>query len=163
MLNDPLTPKILAALANQPNWVVATPSAAPPSTEPPATAAPPDAAHVAPRCPRCGGTHRLEQCPQVKSIEYYEDGSVRRVEFHESLRPSEPSAPLVARQLVVGSRGEGESLPEVRRTRPRAVLPAVGDRADEVGRLRPAPRAWDGLGLVAVLDEHEQHRQLVVV
>ena len=72
------------------------------------TAAPPDAAHVAPKCPRCGGTHRLEQCPQVKSIEYYPDGSVRRVEFHESPRPSEPSAPWWGdnSSWVVAARGK---------------------------------------------------------
>lgn len=123
MMSNLLTPEILAALADQPRWTVITPSATSPSTEPPATvtpvvgrvafgsttqaacmmsgsttaAAPSDAAHyeayIAPRCPRCDGLHRLEQCPQVKSIEYYEDGSVRRVEFHESLRPSEPSDP----------------------------------------------------------------------
>ena len=134
MTSNLLTPEILAALANQPTWMV-TPSAtsnaghvdgvtaAPPSTEPPTTgtrvvvrvtygsttqttpevahkmsgsttAAPSDAAHVAPKCPRCYGTHRLEQCPQVKSIEYYPDGTtVKRVEFHEPPRPSEPTAP----------------------------------------------------------------------
>ena len=106
MTHDLLTPKILAALANQPTWTVVTPSATSPSTEPPttvtpeaarmmsgSTTAPLDAAHVAPKCPRCHGMHRLEQCPQVKSIEYYEDGSVRRVEFHETPRPLEPSTP----------------------------------------------------------------------
>jgi hypothetical protein len=38
--------------------------------------------NVALICPRCGANHRLEQCPQVKAIEYHEDGrTIRRVEF----------------------------------------------------------------------------------
>ena len=40
--------------------------------------------YVALICPRCGANHRLEQCPQVKSIEYHEDGrTIRRVEFFD--------------------------------------------------------------------------------
>lgn len=40
--------------------------------------------YVALICPRCGANHRLEQCPQVKAIEYHEDGhTVRRVEFFD--------------------------------------------------------------------------------
>lgn len=35
-------------------------------------------------CPRCARDHRLEQCPQVKVIEYRKDGrTIRRVEFFE--------------------------------------------------------------------------------
>jgi hypothetical protein len=40
--------------------------------------------YVALICPRCGANHRLEQCPQVKAIEYHEDGrTIRRVEFFD--------------------------------------------------------------------------------
>jgi hypothetical protein len=40
--------------------------------------------YVALICPRCGANHRLEQCPEVKAIEYYEDGrTIRRVEFFD--------------------------------------------------------------------------------
>ena len=38
-------------------------------------------------CPRCGGNHYLEKCPQVKAIEYHENGSIKRVEFLEPLPP----------------------------------------------------------------------------
>lgn len=33
-------------------------------------------------CPYCGGGH-TEPCPNVKAIEYYQDGSIKRVEFRE--------------------------------------------------------------------------------
>lgn len=47
--------------------------------------------YVAAICPRCGATHRLEQCPQVKAIEYHVDGrTIRRVEFHEGYFPGPP-------------------------------------------------------------------------
>ena len=40
--------------------------------------------YVALICPRCGANHRLEQCPEVKAIEYGEDGrTIRRVEFFD--------------------------------------------------------------------------------
>ena len=32
-------------------------------------------------CPRCGGAHRLEQCHQVRAIEYYQNGKIKRAEF----------------------------------------------------------------------------------
>lgn len=32
----------------------------------------------------CGMTHTgVGQCPRVKAVEYYENGMVRRVEYHE--------------------------------------------------------------------------------
>lgn len=37
-------------------------------------------------CKWCGRLH-LEVCPRVKAIEYHENGTVKRVEFHDS-RPS---------------------------------------------------------------------------
>jgi hypothetical protein len=33
-------------------------------------------------CPYCGNYHRTK-CPMVKSIEYFDNGSIRRVEFVE--------------------------------------------------------------------------------
>jgi hypothetical protein len=32
-------------------------------------------------CPRCGGSHHIEQCPQVKAIEYDERHRIKRIEF----------------------------------------------------------------------------------
>ena len=32
-------------------------------------------------CPRCGGAHTIEKCPQVKAIEYRKNGSIKRVEY----------------------------------------------------------------------------------
>jgi hypothetical protein len=46
-----------------------------------------------PVCPRCHGAHALAQCPQVKTIEYYKDGSIRRVEFFETVG-SRPIGPV---------------------------------------------------------------------
>lgn len=38
--------------------------------------------YVAVICPRCKGNHDLRECPQVKAIEYHEDGiRIKRVEF----------------------------------------------------------------------------------
>ena len=37
-------------------------------------------------CPRCKGGHYLQECPQVKVIEFQEDGhTIRRVEFFETV------------------------------------------------------------------------------
>lgn len=39
-------------------------------------------------CARCGGmAHPPEQCPCVKAVEYYENGTVKRIEYHERLQP----------------------------------------------------------------------------
>lgn len=51
---------------------------------------------IAPLCPRCGGVHVFQQCPQVRAIEYYPDGSIKRVEFlapGDYLPPSRPDWP----------------------------------------------------------------------
>lgn len=32
-------------------------------------------------CQHCGNVH-AGQCPRVKAVEYYRDGSVKRVEYH---------------------------------------------------------------------------------
>ena len=32
-------------------------------------------------CRRCGGSHFIEQCPQVKAIEYDEQHRIKRIEF----------------------------------------------------------------------------------
>ena len=32
-------------------------------------------------CPHCGGTHK-ETCHKIRAIEYYENGTIKRVEFH---------------------------------------------------------------------------------
>ena len=32
-------------------------------------------------CPRCNGSHPIEQCPQVKAIEYDEQHRIKRIEF----------------------------------------------------------------------------------
>ena len=34
-------------------------------------------------CPRCGGGHRHEQCPQVRAVEYDRRGRIKRVEYFE--------------------------------------------------------------------------------
>lgn len=41
-----------------------------------------DAWYVAVVCPRCKGNHHLQECPQVRAVEYHEDGiRIKRVEF----------------------------------------------------------------------------------
>lgn len=49
--------------------------------EAPELPAPPPVAKVE-RCPYCGGRH-MAACSRVKSIEYFENGQVKRVELHE--------------------------------------------------------------------------------
>jgi len=45
-------------------------------------------------CPHCGGLHG-PRCPEVKAIEYFEDGSIRRIEYLTlSDRGSQMGAPL---------------------------------------------------------------------
>lgn len=34
-------------------------------------------------CQWCGVIHLTAKCPQVKAIEYFENGTVKRVEFHD--------------------------------------------------------------------------------
>lgn len=33
-------------------------------------------------CPHCGGTHP-GQCWRIKSIEYHDNGSIKRIEYHQ--------------------------------------------------------------------------------
>jgi hypothetical protein len=33
------------------------------------------------KCCYCGALHEVQMCPKIKSIEYFENGSVKRVEF----------------------------------------------------------------------------------
>jgi hypothetical protein len=33
-------------------------------------------------CPYCGGRHKGIVCPKIRAIEYFENGTVKRVEFH---------------------------------------------------------------------------------
>lgn len=42
-------------------------------------------------CPRCRGPHPIEECPQVKAIEYDEQHRIKRVEF---LTPGDYMPPL---------------------------------------------------------------------
>lgn len=35
-------------------------------------------------CDYCGGHHLFTTCPRIKAIEYHQDGTVKRVEFHEA-------------------------------------------------------------------------------
>lgn len=36
-----------------------------------------------PTCRYCDGTHDSIKCPRIKSIEFYEDGTVKKVEFKD--------------------------------------------------------------------------------
>lgn len=38
-------------------------------------------ADAAPKCPHCGSMPHSGVCPSVKAIEYYPDGTVKRVEY----------------------------------------------------------------------------------
>jgi hypothetical protein len=45
-----------------------------------------EAGHMVVLCGRCGqSAHPPEQCPQVKAVEYFENGTVKRVEYHEQV------------------------------------------------------------------------------
>jgi len=50
------------------------------------------------KCPHCGLIHDTT-CPRIKSIDYYKDGSVKRIEFHlptpisSTVSPPPPSPP----------------------------------------------------------------------
>ena len=35
-------------------------------------------------CPYCSGSHAIEQCPRVQSVEYNPDGSVKKVELRDN-------------------------------------------------------------------------------
>lgn len=32
-------------------------------------------------CPHCNGNHKQEQCPRVKSIEYDDNGNIKKIEL----------------------------------------------------------------------------------
>ena len=36
------------------------------------------------KCPFCSGGHTGVMCPKVKTVEFYEDGSVKRVDFKDA-------------------------------------------------------------------------------
>lgn len=46
------------------------------------------------------GSHHTGKCPMVKRIEYYENGTVKSVEFHA---PSPISQPLDVANIKIGS------------------------------------------------------------
>ena len=48
-------------------------------------------------CPHCGGTHK-ETCHRIRAIEYHENGTIKRVEFHAP----EPVAGIVTPLVSVG-------------------------------------------------------------
>lgn len=63
--------------------------------------------YVALICPRCGANHRLEQCPQVKAIEFHPDGRIKRVEFLDGtgarqleMTVSVSAGPLIDRSVL---------------------------------------------------------------
>lgn len=44
-------------------------------------------------CPHCGMIHDTT-CPRIKAMEYHQDGTIRRVEFHSPASyPVEPPKP----------------------------------------------------------------------
>jgi hypothetical protein len=46
-------------------------------------------------CPYCGLIHNTT-CPKIKAIEYYPDGSTKRVEFHSPVPTEFPVFPNIA-------------------------------------------------------------------
>lgn len=44
-------------------------------------------------CPYCGLIHNMT-CPKIKAIEYYPDGTTKRVEFHGPVATALPVFPL---------------------------------------------------------------------
>ena len=40
-------------------------------------------------CPHCGKYHQ-DACPRVKSVEYYPDGSIKRVQYHSMVATDWP-------------------------------------------------------------------------
>jgi hypothetical protein len=44
-------------------------------------------------CEHCGLVHEFT-CSLIRAIEYYQDGKVKRIEFHEPKAVSLPSLPL---------------------------------------------------------------------
>jgi hypothetical protein len=46
-------------------------------------------------CPHCGMGH-TGTCPRIKAIDYYPDGTTKRVEYHEPKPVAWPMSPPVA-------------------------------------------------------------------
>ncbi len=53
-------------------------------------------------CGHCGCYHAVGACPRVKAIEYFPDGTVKRVEYHQGapqvLGKREPLCPICGRE-----------------------------------------------------------------
>lgn len=56
------------------------------------------------KCPHCAGFHPQSKCPTIKAIEYYPDGTTKRIEFYS---PSDYLAqhPLGSQVSYSGGRG----------------------------------------------------------
>ena len=52
-------------------------------------------------CGYCGAFHSTT-CPRVKSIEYHQNGTVKRVEFHDSIVRDPQGWPLPHPELLRG-------------------------------------------------------------
>lgn len=61
-------------------------------------------------CRWCGACH-TGKCPLVSAIEYHEDGSVKRVEFHAS-QPTQPEPIDIAQTLVTLANRPGAYRPK---------------------------------------------------
>lgn len=57
------------------------------------------------KCPHCGYIHTPDGglCPRVKAIEYYPDGSVKRVEFVEQPMVGHPASPFQVIGVPLGT------------------------------------------------------------
>lgn len=51
------------------------------------------------QCGHCGMFHSSGACPRVKAIEYYPDGSIKRVEYHP---PNADAPPIVITRFLTG-------------------------------------------------------------
>ena len=40
-------------------------------------------------CPHCGGMHSMP-CPAVRAIEYFPNGTIKRVEYRHGYQPMQP-------------------------------------------------------------------------
>ena len=59
------------------------------------------------KCPHCSGGPHLGVCPSIKSIEYFENGTIRRVEYkcatdYPSIAPSYSTAASVKEKTTGG-------------------------------------------------------------
>jgi DNA-binding CsgD family transcriptional regulator len=66
-------------------------------------------------CPHCGLIHATT-CPRIKAIDYREDGSIKRIEFHPPCKPPPDSTPTedqpssASSALVTSSNGKVKML-----------------------------------------------------